>query len=96
MPYCATCDATLADDAGDYIDASIVKSAIRAGLRPPEGKLRRTAVRMLPNESEEAVSEKEATLEQLWVEGFLSSDDSSWLLCGNCKVKAGKYLNVML
>jgi hypothetical protein len=94
MPYCTICDVELVEGTGSDIASSIVKKAVEAGLRPPPGKLRRTA-KMLER-SEEAVSEKEAELERRWVDRLLNDSASHMLLCDSCKGRAGQALNVYL
>jgi len=96
MPFCSTCDVELKDEDTEWLSASTVGDAVASGLRPPDGKLERTARRIAKGDI--AVAEKTAELERQWVAGFIarSKDADPVCVCKDCKSKAAELLRVVL
>jgi hypothetical protein len=87
MPYCDICDTELREqreEMGVFLPATVIKEAVNAGLRPPPGKVRRTAAKIVGENDEAAINRKEAELEREWIERVHAST-SDYQLCMNCQ-----------
>ena len=90
MPYCAICDVQVSESEARGISALFIGRAIEAGLRPPAGKLRRSA-EMIAKGSD-AAAHKEAEFEAQWVERFTAQTSGEHQLCPSCRDRASKAL----
>ena len=86
MPNCAVCDVELAKGDGVNVTGVFLRKAVEGGLRPPLGKLRRSAERVA--KTEEGIQQTEAKFEKQWVEFFVGQPTGSHLLCASCNSKA--------
>lgn len=96
MPFCEICDSEVPDESAAWFDSRTIADAVKAGLRPPVGKLKRTAAMLVKGDL--AVAEKAAELEREWVSGFIrrAAEPDGICVCGDCKLSAGTKLNRFL
>lgn len=80
MAICDVCSTPIGPEAKRY-SASQIKTAVRAGFRPPETAFELGA----------AFGMSQAQTEASWVQRVMA-DTTDWLLCPSCASKAGRHL----
>jgi hypothetical protein len=82
--YCAICDVRL-PEGSKCVMFCFIRTAVEGGLRPPPGKLRRTA--QWTEKTEQGILRKEAEYEEQWVAHMLRISYAC-ALCESCAREA--------
>jgi len=86
VSHCAICDVKLTEESTHIVRGKVIRDAIEFGLRPPAGKLARTAEMIKKSGVQIRTSEK--LMEQQWVKHFLDGTDRTFTVCKSCKERA--------